>query len=751
MKHWREAKGTCLVALLMLAGSVAASPVEVSIPSPVKGPFKATVYLEKFSELSPLALRDKTVFRQVTLPWQGVVDVAENIRARLEVRGQGFWCKTDKIGTSYGNKTIEPVGCRMAPAGVLTGKLHVSPLPVPALRFLRIAYQSTSLEVKESAPNTAVSSRSLVFCAVDDNNAFECPLPVGVQDLRLDLEGYGSQYLWGQTVGAGTEKKLGKLSFRKGASVAGAVAGRGLAEVPDASVELRPRLAARGYRSDQRAIELRSFTARVDKEGKFVFLGVTPGEYVLAAKAADFCKAESRVRVSGGDALVHLQDPIVLDSCVRLEAFVEPTSDFGGESWSLTLQEVDAVDSSGGIVRTEAVALSGSAVVGDLEAGVYDFEIRDHAGDAWWSRDIDVYAGMSPVFIEIDAVCVRGSASSGEEPIDGKLIFGTRNRRPSVSLEIDEEGSFEGYLPFEGQWALELERGGQRQFLDATTVEVPAGKSCAEVEISLPDTLVAGKVVEGGEPIAGAIVTVLRDADGLEKEMFAESDEDGEFLFSGMRAGSLQLRAAFGRLVSEWRFLTLEDGDEIEDVDLELAPTITVQGRVSAQGAGVPGARIVGFPSRSAGSLLPTGGATGADGTFDVKISRDAERLDLAIITPGYEGLLALAQPAARGAVWPAVKIQLQGAGGTVVLQINDPGFSGSVSFGGAAVPLRTFMNLMAQEGRMDREQYQGVSFHDLAAGTWTFCRPGVQGYCVTKELFPGEVAMVELFERSSE
>ena len=169
------------------------------------------------------------------------------------------------------------------------------------------------------------------------------------------------------------------------------------------------------------------------------------------------------------------------------------------------------------------------------------------------------------------------------------------------------------------------------------------------------------------------------------------------------------------------------------------------------QGRGIPGARIVGFPSKSEGDLLPTGGATAADGSFDVKISRDAERLDLAVFAPGHETLLALAKPATRGADWPTIEILLQGAGGTVVLQTDDLDLSGSVSFAGAVVPLRTFMNLMAQEERIDREQRQGISFQGLAAGAWTFCRQGAQVRCVTHQLFPGEVTTVELFERTSE
>ncbi len=744
---YRMSGAICLGALLWMVRPAVASNVDVVVSSPVDVPLEATFYLEEFSDPLLTSLRDKRMIGTVTLPWQGTVEVPENTPSRLEVRGPGFWCTTDELGVETGVESPEPVGCQMVPAGEITGRLQPSPAPDSPPRFLRLTFQTA--KVKEKVSSEAKRSSELVFCDVEETR-FECPLPAGTMNIRMALEGYGAQYLWRKEITTGSTKKLGRLRFEKGTSVAGAVVVRSGSDAPDATVELKPRVAARdSYRSDERALELYRVTAPVDREGGFVLLGVENGEYDLIASAADSCATELRVRVTAGDSLVHLGDPLVLESCAELEVFVEPAADFGGESWSLKLLETTGNVAS--VVETAAVALDGSAAIDELKAGIYELEVRDHEGDTWWSRDIDVYAGMSPLFVEIGAVRVRGAATRGTEPIDGELIFGTRNRRPSVSMKIDEEGSFEGYLPFEGEWALELDRGGHHHFLDAVNVEVPAGKSHAEIEVSLPDTLVKGKVVEDGKAVEGAVVVVLRDAGRLEKELFATSDEDGEFVFSGMRAGDLRLRAAFGRLQSEWRFLALKEGDEIEEVELELATTVAVRGRVSVHGTGVPGARIVGFPSKAAGNLLATGGATAADGSFDVKVTRDAQRLDLAVLPSGHEALLALAQPAVGGTEWPALELQLQGASGTVVLRAEDPSASVTVSFGGAVLPFRIFMNLMEQEARVDHQRFPGIALHGLAAGTWTFCQQAAQAHCVSTDLFPGAVVTVDLLERTSE
>ena len=289
-------------------------------------------------------------------------------------------------------------------------------------------------------------------------------------------------------------------------------------------------------------------------------------------------------------------------------------------------------------------------------------------------------------------------------------------------MEANEEGEFAGHLPSEGTWPVELEREGARLFLDPVVVEQRPGKTYAEVDIAISNTVISGTVVEAELPVPRALVTVLRGGDRLEKELFTTADDDGRFELNGLRAGQLQVRAAAGRLTSDWRFLSLEDGDEITDLELELAGTKEIRGRVSAQGSGVPGVRIVGFPSASSRRVLPVGGATGADGAFGVKVPRDVERVDLAVLAPGHEAMLALAQRAAGSDGWPLVDVQLRGEGGTVVLQTGNSSFEGSVSYGGATIPLRTFLNLMAQEGRVNHEEeHRGViPFQGLAAGSWT-------------------------------
>ena len=396
-----------------------------------------------------------------------------------------------------------------------------------------------------------------------------------------------------------------------------------------------------------------------------------------------------------------------------------------------------------GETTRKPVTPAGAASVRGLPPGAYDLQVRDSRDGTWWSDTVEMMGEMSPLFIEIDFVRVCGSVSRGGTPVRGTLVFGTRSRRPSIAFDLDEDGRFDGHLPFTGEWALELEQDNRRQFLEAVTVQPRRGKSHAEVDVRLPDTLVTGMVVEEGRSVPGARVVILRRGDRLEKEMFSSADDEGRFRFVGLRTGEIQLRATKGPLASAWVFLDLEDGDEHKDLELKLVPDTVIEGRVVAAGRGVPGVRLVGFPVAAGRPLLAVSGATRADGSFEMRLPKGLQKLDLAIVAPGYEVILLAVQLAA-GEPAP-LSINLQGTRGNVLLITDDLSYSGWVSFGNAIVPMRDFRTLMSQERRTGGPRYGHSALEGLAAGPWTFCREDLPDRCVTEELLAGEDVMVDL------
>ena len=203
------------------------------------------------------------------------------------------------------------------------------------------------------------------------------PVAAGDLDVRFDLAGYGSQYLWRQEIFAEEAKQVGEVRLKKGASVAGWVVSADENEAPDATIELRPRLAAvDAYRRDERSLALHEAGSAVDHRGAFVLTGIAPGEYVLTANAEGYCETETRVAVAPGESLVSLE-PVILSACAQLEIFVEPVVDFGGESWTLELSESRRGDGKTEVVRTLAFGPDGSTMANELKHRTYSLEIQD--------------------------------------------------------------------------------------------------------------------------------------------------------------------------------------------------------------------------------------------------------------------------------------------------------------------------------------------------------------------------------------
>ena len=70
--------------LVLAANSAGARPAAVSIPSPLGDPMQATVYVERLAGEGPIALSERELLGPVKLPWNGVVEVSEKTRTRVQ-------------------------------------------------------------------------------------------------------------------------------------------------------------------------------------------------------------------------------------------------------------------------------------------------------------------------------------------------------------------------------------------------------------------------------------------------------------------------------------------------------------------------------------------------------------------------------------------------------------------------------------------------------------------------------------------
>jgi hypothetical protein len=142
--------------------------------------------------------------------------------------------------------------------------------------------------------------------------------------------------------------------------------------------------------------------------------------------------------------------------------------------------------------------------------------------------------------IEIDLVMVSGRVRLGDEPLAATLWFGGRHGVPQVTFESGEDGTFQGILPRDGQWLLEIEALEPRIQSHAKVEVRPDRHGRAEVEIAVPDTLLFGKVVDDqGKPANHADLLVGDEIDSLH----LTAGDDGAFEFRALPPGIVLLSA----------------------------------------------------------------------------------------------------------------------------------------------------------------------------------------------------------------
>jgi hypothetical protein len=163
------------------------------------------------------------------------------------------------------------------------------------------------------------------------------------------------------------------------------------------------------------------------------------------------------------------------------------------------------------------------------------------------------------------------------------------------------------------------------EITDVGTINVEKGRSIAGRVLRGDGSLVAGAKVVAGPQLIGSGSELsqggLFGGGGLKS---ATSDEDGNYVLSGVGAGGLVIAAdhADGRTA----MVRLPAGDQSMTLDLVLRPAGALEGKVSSSGKPVSGTMVIASPQQAArGNLMVQ---TGEDGgyRFD-KLAADTYRV----------------------------------------------------------------------------------------------------------------------------
>lgn len=670
--------------------------------------------------------------RVVSLPVPGevVLDLAEGMAWQVLTESTELWSAPQWIAPAAG--TTEAVSLRLHPAAFLTGTLRASEPE-------RLSSVDLRIEASPGRPSLHLPM-TLIPCPVQQER-FRCTVPAGRLDLRVRAAAFIPAYLWDIEVKAGEEKNLGSFSLKTGASVAGWVRTEDGKAVADARILLEPEaLGIPDAIPQARALKAMALEVQTNGRGFFQVKDASPGMATVVVEKEGLAKL-SRARIEVRPGLESLiLDPLILTQPLTFHLTLEPPSSSAGVPWTVSLNRMSEVAGVPGpeVYRGQA-GPDGTWLQKGLSPGKYRVSVLEGT-EPRLLEDVELLAGRSDFFFSLLGVQVRGRVLLGDEPVKVVLWFGGQSAPLRASFASDEEGSFEGLLPKEGTWDVEVvyEEEDLKLRLDPVEIRKRPGTSHAYVELRIPDTRLKGTVVDDrGQSVAGATVRVTPPRKRTSRK---STDAEGGFEFRGLPAGELLVQAEEGDRESDWVQARLEEERESAPLRLVLSGRVAVHGRVFSRQGPVPGARVTGTADLGeAGAASGDQAVTGPAGEFTLKLPGGTRLLHLSILAPGYATRMMTALLGDQ----TVLEIPVEPVGGTLVFDfgkwtVTDVLRSGGglVAHGGSFVPLGGALR-WAQILREPQPDPHRLILPNMEAGEYLICIGGGAFVSVPKGLEP--------------
>ncbi len=577
---------------------------------------------------------------------------------------EGFWAKPELL-----NVEEDPTAVQLGlwRAGFLQAEVHrLGNEELPTSIVARFQPATTS-DSETPGPSGRVECPR-------QNRTWRCPVPAALLDLRLSTAGYGSQYRWDVEVPPAGTVDLGKLSFRRGFAVIGWVVTEGAhAAAGTTQIQLTPRLAAPQRSTPERVrIGRTSLSTTTNRRGFFELYDVPAGQYVIEATQKPFAPARATVEVLA-DQVTEIRDPpLILRAPRTFEAVVDPPVAPSGELWQIDLVEIDRSSTTIAVFDFGMVPQDGVWRAEGVPPARYRLTLGLPGEASWFSRELEIPPDQEPLFVTLPVVEVRGTVYFGEDPLAATLWFGRKNHPVSVPLSSDADGRFQGFLPRDGMWDLDVigEEPSFQRSLQNVEVTRRHGRSYAEIELRLPNTILTGVVVDERAFLVTDAIVTAQSLDEIVPATRLKTDEAGSFEIYGLPSGLTSIVAEASRhgqdLYSDEVQVDLT-GDRPADVRLILQPALRIVGRVVANGRGVPGARIKAEPSQVFGLPIFTDSTT-TDGAFELRLPATTQDYFLSVAAPGF-GFRFFRVPVAteQPVIVPVTK-----ASGSLVIELPD-------------------------------------------------------------------------------
>ena len=713
---WTRGSITLIVLAGVTGGVASASTVSIQL-RPVKPPPAADATLKAVVVLTPegtgAGAAAETISLPATAPGRIEVELKSGTTWRVRALAAGFW-SPERIALPMTGQATS-LDLPLFPAGRLKARIE-GPQDGKRPAALEVRFRPAPQAGGSEAVPDATAQCPL------RSEPWECELPAGDLDLRFKGEGLIPVYRWGVRVEPGAARDMGTLPLRRGSSVSGwIITAGGTAPNFPCQVELVPQSLGRpdsgaGPPERLRALALE---ARANDRGFFQFEGVSPGSYVLRLEPAGYAPVRRAPVVVRAGLESELIEPLVLARPVSLEVAIHPPVDPYGQPWRLELSSRDAPEERGGKSLRGTASAEGRWVQRGLTPGSYILAVLGDLDSRWVSQEVQADGRQAPVDIDIPLVEVEGTVTLGGDPLAATLWFGGKNGSTRIRFDADAKGWFAGMLPRQGSWPVSLvaDTPKLKLSLKPIDVKVSSGQRRARVEIKVPDTRLAGEVVDdAGHKVPQAVVTAYdRDLSRV------ETDDNGEFELRGLPPGRTGIGAEKDEATSGITDVAIEEKRENPRLHLVLRDRTEARGRVVSATGPVPGAEILGFPSLGeVGFGEVERAVTDVDGTFRLRFPAATHSLNLVVFPPGF----AMRMLAAMIQKESPIEILVEPDGGTLALELPAAGASQPqplLAHGGTWIPL----GLMARWQRLQgsgRGSSGRMVLPNLEPGAYSLC-----------------------------
>ena len=481
-------------------------------------------------------------------------------------------------------------------------------------------------------PGNKDGPRGEVECPVDSAGKFTCPVPQAKLDLRIRAATFVSHYFWGLDLSQAAARQLSTLALRPGASLSGWVLTSEGGALPADLV-----VAASPIGVDPKLSADLAVKAKPAKNGFFHLEALPPGQHNVMARAVGWADGAVAVNIIER-AEAELREPLVITPPLEITVVVDPPMSPDDTPWLLGFQAIDKYRQIGEAERREPMAPSGLWQGKGFQPKSYLVILYSPASmNRVLSREVNLATEPLPIQLSVKMVGIEGSVTVGGTPIAAKLSFGGKYAATRIAAESDDEGNYRGQLPRFGKWEVAVEAPAL-SIESVVDVDVPEarGNKPARVDVELPDTRMAGRVVDAqGKPLR-AFVTF--EPEQRRQPMSIPTQDNGKFELLAMPADTVYLvRAkAMGKLESQVERIDLAANAKPPDLELVLQELRDVVGKVvDAAGYPVPGVDIRVVPSTEP-SASTRKLQTAGDGGFTVKVPAETREVIVRYLAPGY-------------------------------------------------------------------------------------------------------------------